>query len=176
MFSHYFHLQMTISRFLALHQFDFPRFEHCATQTCSEFEARVSNVPGTRNKNLFLRDRKGQRHILVVVPAKLEIDLEQLSMLLGIKRLGFASTDRLRRFLGVESGSVSVLSLIHDQSHAVELVIDQNIWDAEAIQAHPLINTETVVIPQPELKRFLTATGHQPTVMDVPGMQDISLR
>ena len=167
---------MKISRFLALHQFDFPKFEHCATQTCSEFEALVSNVPGTRNKNLFLRDRKGRRHILVIVPAKLEIDLEQLSMLLGIKRLGFASTDRLLRLLGVESGSVSVLSLIHDQSNAVELVIDQKIWNAEAIQAHPLINTETLVIPRSELKRFLAATGHQPTVIDVPGMPDISGR
>lgn len=104
-----------------------------------------------------------------MVPPKLVIDFEKLGALLGIRRLGFASTERLRQHLGVESGSVSVLSLIHDPSNQVELVIDQTIWNAEAIQAHPLINTETVVIPQPELKRFLATTGHSPTVLDVPG-------
>lgn len=162
---------MKISRFLASHRFDFPSFEHRATHTCAEFEALVPSVPGTRNKNLFLRDKKGLRHLLVVVPPKLVIDLEKLSALLGLRRLGFASTERLRQHLGVESGSVSVLSLIHDQSNQVELVIDQTIWNAEAIQAHPLINTETVVIPQPELKRFLATTGHAPTVLDVPGVR-----
>ena len=162
---------MTISRFLASHRFNFTRFEHRATQTCAEFEAFVPALPGTRNKNLFLRDKKGLRHVLVIVPPKLVIDLDKLSALLGMRRLGFASTDRLRQHLGVESGSVSVLSLIHDLSNSVELVIDQTIWNAEAIQAHPLINTETVVIPQPELKRFLATTGHLPTVLDIPGVQ-----
>ena len=89
---------------------------------------------------------------------------------MGIKRLGFASTERLRQYLGVESGSVSVLSLIHDQLNSVELVIDQKIWNADFIQVHPLINTETVVIPKAELKRFLAATGHQPTVLEIPGV------
>lgn len=162
---------MTISRFLASHRFNFTRFEHCATHTCAEFEALVPALPGTRNKNLFLRDKKGLRHVLVIVPPKLVIDLEKLSALLGMRRLGFASTDRLRQHLGVESGSVSVLSLIHDLSNAVELVIDQTIWNAEAIQAHPLINTETVVIPKPELERFLATTGHLPTVLDIPGVR-----
>ncbi len=160
---------MTISRFLASHRFDFPSFAHQATYTCAEFDALVPSVPGTRNKNLFLRDKKGLRHLLVVVPPKLVIDFEKLGALLGIRKLGFASKERLRQHLNVESGAVSVLSLIHDQSNQVELVIDQTIWNAEAIQAHPLINTETVVIPQSELKRFLATTGHSPTVLAIPG-------
>jgi Ala-tRNA(Pro) deacylase len=162
---------MTIARFLESHRFDFQSFVHRATYTCAEFEALVPFLPGTRNKNLFLRDKKGLRHLLVVVPPKLIIDLEKLSALLGARRLGFASTERLSQHLGVESGSVSVLSLIHDQSNQVELVIDQTIWNADAIQAHPLINTETVVIPKPELKRFLATTGHSPTVLDIPGVR-----
>lgn len=161
---------MTLSRFLASHRFDFPRFEHCATQTCAEFEALVGHVPGTRNKNLFLRDKKGMRHVLVVTPPERTIDLEQLSVILGVRKLGFASKERLRQYLGVESGSVSLLSLVHDTSKRVELVVDRAIWTAQSIQAHPLVNTETAVIPKAELERFLTATGHIPTVMDVPGV------
>lgn len=162
---------MTLSRFLASHRFDFPRFEHCATQTCAEFEAHGGHVPGTRNKNLFLRDKKGMRHVLVVTPPERTIDLEQLSAILGVRKLGFASSDRLRKYLGVESGSVSVLSLVHDTSKFVDLVVDRAIWMAQSIQAHPLVNTQTVVIPKAELERFLSMTGHVPTILDVPGVE-----
>lgn len=110
------------------------------------------------------------RHVLVVTPPERTIDLEQLSVILGVRKLGFASKERLRQYLGVESGSVSLLSLVHDTSKRVELVVDRAIWTAQSIQAHPLVNTETAVIPKAELERFLTATGHIPTVMDVPGV------
>jgi Ala-tRNA(Pro) deacylase len=160
---------MAITQFFATYQFDFPRFEHHAAQTCDEFQALSSHIPGTRNKNLFLRDKKGTRHLLVIVPPYLTVDLDSLSKTLGIKRLGFASKERLKKFLGVSSGSLSVLSLMNDSLNNVELVIDRSIWHADAIQAHPLINTQTVIISKSELERFLLKTRHQPTIIDVPG-------
>ena len=80
---------MSISSFLAFHRFEFPKYEHLATKTCFEFESLVANIPGTRNKNLFLRDKKAHRHVLVVVQPTLEIDLDQLSTILGIKTARF---------------------------------------------------------------------------------------
>jgi Ala-tRNA(Pro) deacylase len=161
---------MAITQFFASHQFDFPRFEHHPAQTCSEFQEIASHIPGTRNKNLFLRDKKGLRHLLVIVPSDLSVDLDCLSKILGIKHLGFASKERLKKFLGVSSGSVSVLSLMNDTLNKVELVIDRSIWQADAIQAHPLINTQTVIISKSELERFLLKTRHQPTILEVPGI------
>jgi Ala-tRNA(Pro) deacylase len=47
-------------------------------------------------------------------------------------------------------------------------VIDRALWNAPAVQAHPLVNDATMVIPHAELERFLVATGHAPRVIDVP--------
>jgi Ala-tRNA(Pro) deacylase len=58
---------------------------------------------------------------------------------------------------------------MNDTLNNVELVIDRSIWHAEAIQAHPLINTQTVIISKSELERFLLKTRHQPTIIDIPG-------
>jgi Ala-tRNA(Pro) deacylase len=39
------------------------------------------------------------------------------------------------------------------------------------VQAHPLINTATMVLAHADLERFLAATGHTPRVIDVPKAQ-----
>lgn len=159
---------MKLHAFLSDHDIDLDRYEHAAAVTVADFERLVPKLPGSETKNLFLRDKKGLRFFLVMVPAAVTVDMEQLGVALDAKRLGFASADRLLQYLGVHSGSVSVLSLVHDQGRQVQFVIDRALWDAQAIQAHPLINTATVIIPHIELERFLIATGHIPVVIDVP--------
>lgn len=136
--------------------------------TVEASERLVPRLPGVKTKNLFLRDRKGARHILVTVPHDLAVDLDALGAALGAKRLGFASAERLLTHLGITPGSVSLLALVNDMSHAVEFVIDRRVWDAEAVHAHPLRNDATMVIPHAQLERFLAATGHSPNVIDVP--------
>ena len=76
--------------------------------------------------------------------------------------------------LGVAAGAVSLLALANDVERRVQLVVDEVIWHAEAIQCHPLVNTSTVVVSKQGLEQFLNATGHQPQVLQVParGNQD----
>jgi len=136
--------------------------------TVEESERLVPRLPGAKTKNLFLRDRKGARHLLVTVPHDLAVDLKELGATLGADRLGFASADRLMKHLGVTPGSVSLLGLVNDTAHAVEFVIDRRLWEAEAVHAHPLVNTATMVIPHAQLERFLAATGHSPRVVEIP--------
>ena len=57
---------------------------------------------------------------------------------------------------------------MNDDAGQVQVVMDQAIWDADALQCHPLVNTATLVIPLDHVRRFLAATGHQPMVVDVP--------
>lgn len=154
--------------FLARHAIDVTRFEHAPVMTVEESERLMPRFPGMKTKNLFLRDRKGTRHLLVTVPHDLPVDLDGLGAALGATRLGFASPDRLLRHLGITPGAVSLLALVNDGSHAVEFVIDRRLWDAEAVHAHPLRNDATMVIPHAQLERFLAATGHSPNVIDVP--------
>ena len=104
----------------------------------------------------------------MTVPHDLPVDLNALGSALDADRLGFASPERLAKHLGITPGSVSLLALVNDAAAAVEFVIDRALWDAPAIQAHPLVNDATMVIPHADLERFLAATGHAPRVLDVP--------
>jgi Ala-tRNA(Pro) deacylase len=158
-----------LAAFLAHHSIEAKRFEHPPVMTVAESERLVPALPGAKTKNLFLRDKKGERHFLVSVPHDLAVDLNSLGLLLGAGRLGFASPERLMRHLGIAPGSVSLLALVNDSAHAVEFVVDRRLWEADAVHAHPLVNDATMVIPHRSLERFLAATGHAPRVVDVPG-------
>lgn len=160
---------MDLTEFLAKHDIHPVRHEHPPVMTVEESLRLVPKFPGAKTKNLFLRDKKGLRHVLVSVPHDLAVDLDALGAALGIGRLGFASPERLQRHLGIAPGAVSLLALVNDPAHAVELVIDRALWEADAVHAHPLVNHATMVLAHAELRRFLDATGHEARVIDVPG-------
>ena len=160
---------MDLAAFLAHHGIEMQRFEHPPVMTVEESERLVPRLPGAKTKNLFLRDKKGARHFLVTVPHSVAVDLVALGVKLDAGRLGFASAGRLMKHLGITPGSVSLLALVNDTAHAVEFVIDQRLWDADAVHAHPLVNDATMVIPHAELERFLAATGHSVRIIEVPG-------
>jgi Ala-tRNA(Pro) deacylase len=141
---------------------------HPPVMTVEESLRLVPKLPGLKTKNLFLRDKKGRRHLLVTVPHDLPVDLDALGVALDAHKLGFASAERLLKHLEIRPGSVSLLALFNDKARAVEFVIDRRLWEAEAVQAHPLINSQTLVLGHAELERFLAATGHRPRVIDVP--------
>jgi Ala-tRNA(Pro) deacylase len=159
---------MDIERFLCCHGIHAPSVEHPPVMTVDEADRLVPPLPGAKTKNLFLRDKKGGRHLLCTVPAHLPVDLKQLGALLVDGTLGFASAERLQKYLGIAPGSVSLLALFNDRARAVEFVIDRTLWHAPALQAHPLVNTRTLSLSHAELERFLAATGHTPRVIDVP--------
>ncbi len=159
---------MDLDLFLQKHAVAVARHEHPAVMTVEESERLVPKLPGAKTKNLFLRDRKGLRHFLVTVPHDVAVDLDALGAQLGAGRLGFASAERLQKHLGLTPGAVSLLGLVNDEARAVEFVIDRALWDADALHAHPLVNTATMVVPHADLERFLAATGHAPRVIDVP--------
>ncbi|MEO5692996.1 MAG: prolyl-tRNA synthetase associated domain-containing protein [Usitatibacter sp.] len=146
----------------------YDRTEHPPVYTCEEAEKVVPPLPGVRTKNLFLRDKKGRRHLLVVVSQEKRVDLRELGALLDAKGLMLASDERLLQHLGVTSGAVSVLAIANDHVGSVELVIDRDVWSAEALLAHPLVNTATLVIPRTGIERFVAASGHEARVIDLP--------
>jgi Ala-tRNA(Pro) deacylase len=120
--------------------------EHEAVFTIAEALAATPEIGGIKTKNVFLRDAKGTRHFLVIVPHDVRLDLAALAQTLGSTKLSMGSPDRLQRHLGVTPGAVSVFALV---------------------QAHPLRNTATVAIARPALATFLASTGHAPKVIRV---------
>lgn len=147
----------------------YTRFDHPAVFTCAEADLAVpANAGGAHTKNLFLRDQRGRRHWLLVTDCATEVDLRVLASALGADRLGLASPDRLARYLGLTPGSVTVFGLVNDPGHEVELVVDRKVSEVLAWRCHPLTNTATLVVARADVDRFLAATGHRPTIVDVP--------
>ena len=153
---------------LDAHHIAYERCDHPAVFTVAEAAQHVPAMPGAKAKNLFLRDAHSQRSFLVVVPYEKRVDLAQLAAVLGLRKLRFASAEELLDCLGVTPGAVSVLALINDKGTRAELLMDEVIAQATALQAHPLVNTATLSIPQEGLERFLEITGHPVRTIEVP--------
>jgi len=156
---------MTIEAFLREHGINPARYEHSPVFTVEESERLVPRLPGAKTKNLFLRDKKGLRHFLVTARHDVAIDLATLGAAIGAGRLGFASSARLVQYLGIAPGAVSLLALCNDTVRQVEFVLDEVLWQAPALQAHPLVNSATMILSHADLERFLAATGHVPRVV-----------
>jgi len=142
-------------------------YQHPALVTCDAADRLNLQREGARIKNLFLRDNPGRRHFLLLTKPDKQIDLKQLSKQLAVSRLGFASSERLYKYLGVKPGSVSLLALNNDSELDVELLIDDDIWQQGAFQCHPLINTETYVLTKVQSMTFLQATAHEVRVISL---------
>jgi len=156
-------------QFLDANQIPYTRHDHPAVYTVEEADRLVPKLAAAKTKNLFLRDDKGRRHFLVVVPGHKQVDLKTLKDRMQIKRISFGSPERMKKHLGIEPGAVSILALYNDKAHAVELFIDQELCASESFQCLPLVNTATLEITRESLTRFLESTGHQMTIIDVPG-------
>ena len=158
-------------RFLADHQIEYQRYDHPAVFTVEDVRRLVPPLPAAKTKNLFLRDHRGKRHFLVIVPADKRVAIKALHEVIGSTRLSFGSASRLKKYLGVDPGAVTLFALINDRYHEVELIIDESLWKQEAFQFHPLVNTSTLVISRDNLQRFLHLTGHEAKMMEVPGQK-----
>ena len=156
-------------QFLSDNQIEYERHDHPPVYTVADVERLVPDLPAVKTKNLFLRDKKGRRHFLVAVPAQRRVNIKALGAAIGSGHLSFGSPDRLKKFLGVDPGSVTVLATINDPGHAVELIFDEMLWKETVFQFHPLVNTSTLVISRENLKRFFDLTGHEVRLLDVPG-------
>ena len=154
--------------FLDTHEVAYERHDHPAVYTVEEADRLVPDLPGAKTKNLFLRDGKGKRHFLVLVPSDKRVNLKARNAALGVKRISFGSPERLKKHLGIEPGAVSLLAVYNDSAHKVEVVKDQAIWEADIFMFHPLVNTSTLVIKKADIERFLAATGHDLKIVEVP--------
>lgn len=143
-------------------------FDHPPVFTCEEASKLLPDLPAAKTKNLFLRDPKSERLFLVVSPEDHRVDLKALATMLGVKRLSFGSPERLDAVLDLTPGSVTLLAMVRDRENAVELVVDEAIWQAEQVLCHPLVNTATLIIRLDDVRRLLTHLDREAIVMRLP--------
>ncbi len=143
----------------------YERFDHAPVFTCDEAYAALPHNPAVQTKNIFLRDKRGRRHLLLVTTCEKAVDIKKFADQADADHLSFASPERLMKYLGVEPGSVTVLGLIHDTENAVELYVDRDVWNTEKWRCHPLVNSATLVLARTDLERFFARTGHVPKIV-----------
>lgn len=146
----------------------FARHDHEAVFTVEAADHLYGEIPGAHSKNLFLRNKKGDRHYLVVVRSDKRVDLKALRATLGEATLTFASPERLMAHLGVTPGSVTPLGLINDAAHAVRVVLDRDLMAAEQVNFHPNVNTATLTLARADFERFLSHCGNSVRVVEIP--------
>lgn len=134
--------------------------EHAPAFTMDEYNALGFNPNDEICKNLFLRDYKGTRHMLVVLKGSKHADLQLIRGEAESSKLSFASDERLAKFLDVKKGSVSPLGLINDTAGAVEVYFDEDLKDAPRLGFHPNDNTATVFLPFSDVQKYIESTGH----------------
>ena len=137
------------------------RHEHPPVFTVEQAERHWTDIEGAHCKNLFLRNKKGNRHYLVILPTSKQADLRQLNARLKEDRLSFGSAERLKKCLGLEPGAVSPFGLIHDLRKEVVVIVDQDLKRTDRINFHPNLNTATVGIATSDFEKFLAWTGNE---------------
>ena len=138
----------------------FERHEHPPVATVEEAERHWAGIDATHCKNLFLRNQKGTRHYLVILPHTKMADLRAVADQIGDGKLSFGSPERLMTHLALTPGSVSPFGLINNRDRQVRVVIDRDLKAARRISFHPNINTVTLTITYADFERFLDACGN----------------
>lgn len=145
---------------------EFSLHHHRAVFTVAEAETVEHDIPGTRCRNLFLRDKK-KNNFLVVLRNETEVDLKKLQPLIGADKLSFGSAERLWEYLGVRPGSVCPYAIINDKTQQVKIILDQSMMRTARVNYHPLLNTMTIGTAPADLIKFIESTGHAPYIVDL---------
>ncbi len=139
---------------------EYQTYGHPPVFTAEEAAEHWAGIPATRVKNLFLRNKKGDRHYLVILEIGKQADLRTLVKVIGDDRLSFGSSERLMARLGVTPGSVSPFGLLNDADKSVRVMIDADLRSAERLIFHPNVNTASVTIGVADFERFLASRGN----------------
>ena len=91
---------------------------------CQEIDAVLDTVIC---KNLFLCNRQETQFYLLMMPGDKAFKTKDLSAELGVSRLSFAKAEAMEALLDVTPGSVSIMGLMNDKGHRVQLVIDEDV-------------------------------------------------
>ena len=124
--------------------------------TSEEAAEHWGPIPATQVKNLFLRNKKGNRQYLVILGIGKQADLRELVKIIGDDRFSFGSPERLMETLGVTPGSVSPFGLLHPGSKEVRVIVDQDLRSADQLIFHPNLNTASITISVADFERFLS--------------------
>ena len=139
----------------------YKEIKHTPVYTIEEMDALGNIFENAKIcKNLFVRDQKGKRHFLVVLPEEKRAPLADIATKIGSTKLSFASPERLMKYLKLEPGAVTPLSIINDESGEVEVVFDEDLKKEELLGVHPCVNTATILLTPDDLEKYVISNNN----------------
>ena len=133
--------------------------EHAETMEACEEIDKIMDV--VMCKNLFLCNRQKTSFYLLMMPGDKKFKTKELSSQINSARLSFAESEDMLKYLDIEPGAVSVMGLMNDKDHAVQLLIDEDVLRDEYIGCHPCVNTASLKMRTDDvIKKFLPAVEH----------------
>ena len=147
----------------------YQRIDHEAAMTMDACAAIDEALEATICKNLLLCNRQCTEFYLLLLPGDKPFKTSILSKQIGSSRLSFAGAEYMEGFLDITPGSLSVLGLMNDKEHQVQLLIDRDLLDGEYIGCHPCINTSSLRLRTADLMdTIIPAMRHPVTMVDLP--------
>lgn len=141
---------------------EYKEVEHEPVFTIEDMDALGDVFEGAKIcKNLFVRDQKGKRHFLIVVPEEKRVPLADLAAKIGSTKLSFASEERLMKYLKLKPGAVTPLAVVNDENSAVEVYFDEELKKEKVLGVHPCVNTSTILISQENLEKYVKANNNK---------------
>ena len=149
------------------------RIDHEEANTMEICQALEATLGAEICKNLLLCNRQCTDFYMLLMPGNKPFKTKDLSKQIGSSRLSFAGGEYMEQFLDITPGSLSVLGLMNDKDHRVQLLIDADVLKHEAIGCHPCVNTSSLKLKREDLLRFVSSAGHEPTYIDLPDPREV---
>ncbi len=148
----------------------YDRIDHEPAMTMEACAAVDEALGATICKNLLLCNRQCTQFYLLLLPADKIFKTKELSKQIGSSRLSFASGEYMEELLNITPGSLSVLGLMNDREHKVQLLIDEDLLGGEYIGCHPCINTSSLRLKTEDLlNKIIPAMAHDPQTVVLIG-------
>ena len=147
---------------------EYQRIDHEPAMTMEACAAIDAVLDATICKNLLLCNRQCTAFYLLMIPGNKTFKTSVLSKQIGSSRLSFAGAQYMEQYLDITPGSVSVLGLMNDRDHHVELLIDEDVLKGEFFGCHPCINTSSLRLKTSDLMdKIIPAMGHVPRIVSL---------
>jgi len=157
--------KMEIKEYLKNKGITFKEVTHQAVYTVEESKKLNihDELKGIHSKNLFLKNRKGNKFYLIILPENKKLDLELFENKLN-EKLKFANEEELKEILGLTRGAVTPFGLINDAESKVNIIIDKEILESDYVNFHPNVNTATLNLSKKDFQKYLSSLKNEVTI------------
>lgn len=142
---------------------EYHRVDHEALETmeaCMDVD-KVLDV--SMCKNLFLCNSQKTKFYLLLLPGDKKFKTKDLSKQINSARLSFGTYQDMERLIGITPGSVTVMGLMNDKNHQVQLIIDEDLTKEQYFACHPCINTSSIKLRTEDLLyKVIPSIKHEP--------------